>query len=201
MTIPTPLDKELIVNPNFRTLKRRGEHLVNALLLWYEFGAENRVPAENRSMFTPTNKRRKDSIFTTVYSDDLNTILQDLRSGKIDPVSAANQIEALESRLDENLIARRPIPSTLPSQKNVYLGILAMTVLGSAPAAVTLSDANIMHMAAPVESTDEVLISKSRLISALRQFGLLSSGGSVHLEDIIALLWDEARLDNKSKSV
>eukprot|EP00984_Skeletonema_dohrnii_P035768 scaffold35939_cov150-Skeletonema_dohrnii-CCMP3373.AAC.2 len=200
LTIPTPLDKEMIVNPNFRTLKRRAEHLVNALLLWYEFGAENRVPAENRSMFTPTtNKRRKDSIFTTVYSDDLNTILQDLRSGKIDPVSAADQIEALDSKLDENLIARRPIPSTLPSHKNVYLGILAMTVLGSAPAAVTLSDANIMNMAAPVESTDEILISKSRLISALRQFGLLSGGGSVHLEDIITLLWDESRLDNKSK--
>ncbi|KAK1748353.1 hydroxyacylglutathione hydrolase [Skeletonema marinoi] len=174
LTIPTPLDKEMIVNPNFRTLKRRGEHLVNA----YYFGTnlEQRIVYLQR-----TEKKRLD--FTTVYSNDLNTILQDLRSGKIDPVSAADQIEALESKLDENLIAR----------------ILAMTVLGSAPAAVTLSDANIMNMAAPVESTDEILISKSRLISALRQFGLLSGGGSVHLEDIIALLWDESRLDNKSK--
>ncbi len=199
LTAPTPLHKEMIVNPNFRTLKRRAEHLVNALLLWYEFGAKNRVPASKKLMFTPTNPRRKDSVFTTIYSDDLNTILQALRSGKIDPVSAADQIEALESRLDENLIARRPIPSTLPSHKNVYLGILAITILGSAPAAVTLSDANIMNMAAPVDSTDEILISKSRLISALREFDLLSGGETVRLEDIIALLWDEARLDNKSK--
>jgi len=197
LTIPTPLDKEMIVNPHFRTLKRRGEHLVNALLLWYEFGANNRVPAEKSTLFTPANERRKDSIFTTVYSNDLNAILQDLRSGKIDPVSAADQIEALEGKLDENLIARRPIPSTLPSHKNVYLGVLAMAVLGSAPSAMTLSDANIMNMAVPVESTDEILISKRRLISALRQLGL-SGGGSVHLDDIVALLWDESRLDNKS---
>ena len=199
LTIPTPLDKEMIVNPNFRTLKRRGEHLVNALLLWYEFGAKNRVSAAKKLMFSPTKERRKDSIFTTLYTDDLNTILLGLRSGKIDPVTAANQIEALESRLDQNLIARRPIPSTLPSHKNVYLGILAITVLGSAPAAMTLSDANIMNMAAPIDSTDEIPISKSRLISALREFDLLSSGESVSLEDIIALLWDEARLDSKSK--
>ncbi len=199
LTIPTPLDKEMIVNPHFRTLKRRGEHLVNALLLWYEYGAKNRVPAEKMTIFAPTSERRKDSIFTTVYSDDLKAILQNLRSGKIDPVSAADQIETLDCKLDENLIARRPIPSTLPSHKNVYLGILAMIVLGSAPAAVTLSDANIMNMAVPVESTDEILISKSRVISALRQFGLLSGGGAVHLEDIIALLWDEARLDNETK--
>jgi len=77
----------------------------------------------------------------------------------IDPVSAADQIEALEGRLDENLISRRPIPSTLPSHKSVYLGILAITILGSAPAAMTLSDANIMNMPAPVDSTDEILIS------------------------------------------
>jgi len=199
LTVPTQLDKEMIVNPNFRTLKRRGEHLVNALLLWYEFGAKNRVPASKKLMFTPTHSRRKDSIFTTLYSDDLNSILHALRSGKIDPVSAADQIEALEGRLDENLISRRPIPSTLPSHKSVYLGILAITILGSAPAAMTLSDANIMNMSAPVDSTDEIFISKRRLISALREFDLLSGGESVRLEDIIALLWDEARLDNISE--
>ena len=198
LTIPTPLSKEMIVNPNFRTLKRRGEHLVNALQLWYEFGAKSRLPASEMFMFTSADEKRKDSIFTTVYSDDLNTIVQELRCGKIDPVSAADKLDALENRLDENLISRRPIPNTLPSHKNVYLGILAMVVLGSAPAAMTLSDANIMNMPAPIESTDEILISKSRIVSALSDFGLLMGGGSVHLKDIINLLWREARLENES---
>lgn len=163
LTVPTPLDKEIIVNPTFRALKRRGEHLVHALLLWYEYGAKNRVPQAAKSMFTPPNERRQDSAFTTMYSDDLKTILQGLRSGKIDPVSAADQIEVLETRLDEKLITRRPIPSTLPSHKNVYLGVLALAVLGSRPTAVTLSDANMMDMEVPVESTDEVVISKRRV--------------------------------------
>lgn len=163
LTVPTPLEKELVVNPNFRTLKRRGEHLVNILLLWYELGAKNRVPAAEKLIFTSSKERKKDLIFTTVYSDDLNTILRGLRSGKIDPVSAADQIEALESRLDENLVAKRPIPNTLPSHKNVYLGILAITVLGSKPSAMTLSDANIMSMSPPVDSTDKIVISKSRV--------------------------------------
>jgi hypothetical protein len=37
-----------------------------------------------------------------------------------------------------------------------------------------------------------------QLISALRELDLLAGGEAASVEDIIALLWDEARLDNNS---
>mmetsp|Transcript_22730 Transcript_22730/g.41699 ORF Transcript_22730/g.41699 Transcript_22730/m.41699 type:complete len:278 (+) Transcript_22730:123-956(+) len=139
------------------------------------------------------------SVFTTVFSADLDKVVQDLRSGNIDAISAADQIESLQSRLDEKLIGRRPIPSTLSSHKNVYLGVVALAVLGSAPSAMTVSDANIMNMAPPVESTDRILVSKRRLISVLDGLGLLTQDTSPRLQDIIHLLWQEARLDDELK--
>lgn len=201
-----------MVNPNFRSLKRRGEAVGNALRFWYEFGAKNLIPEREEeedvvvvdgykesASNTTNGVETPQSVFTTVFSADLDKVVQDLRSGNIDAVSAADQIESLQSRLDEKLIGRRPIPSTLPSHKNVYLGVVALAVLGSAPSAVTVSDANIMNMAPPVESTDRILVSKRRLISVLDGLGLLTQDMSPRLQDIIHLLWQEARLDDELK--
>ena len=88
-------------------------------------------------------------------------------SSKRDATSAAEQIESLRSRLDDKLIGRRPIPRTLPSHKNVYLGVVALAVLGSAPSAVTVSDANIMDMAPPIDCTDRMLVSRRRVSSVV----------------------------------
>ena len=199
LTIPTPLERELIVNPNYRMLRRRGECLIDALKLWYEFGARESVPdnattattittntdgilvddeiVENDdvSLLSTEKKKRQQqpsyhypsplplSVFTTVYTTDLQTIVLDLRNGKIDAATAANELELLHTKLDDKLIGRRPIPGTLPSSKNVYLGVVAITMLGSAPSAMTVSDASIMNLASPIDSTDRVLISKSRV--------------------------------------
>jgi glyoxylase-like metal-dependent hydrolase (beta-lactamase superfamily II) len=206
LTIPTPLERELIVNPNYRMLRRRGECLIDALKLWYEFGAKGKsiidytttttnnnnncntddilvddeiVENDDVSILSSTEKKKRQqqqqqqsshnyptlpsSVFTTVYTTDLQTIVLDLRNGKIDAATAANELELLHTKLDDKLIGRRSIPRTLPSSKNVYLGIVAITMLGSAPSAMTVSDASIMNLVEPMDSTDRVLISKSRV--------------------------------------
>ena len=173
LMVPTPLAREIIVNPNYRMLKRRGELVISSIRLWYEFGCKNLIPVDvddDDNVGNGTNdniesmkKEQTQSVFTTVYSSDLQSIISDLRQGNVTPNSAADKIEALSNRLDEKLIGRRAIPSTLPSHKNVYLSVVALAMLGSSPSAVTLSDANIMNMAKPVECTDRILISKSRV--------------------------------------
>ena len=163
LTVPTPLLQEMIVNPNFRMLKRRGEYVVDALKLWYEFGAKHSLCPRADDTCLEQSSRKYPSVFTTVYSDHLVNVVKDLRSGKLDALSAANKIESLTGALDEKLIGRRPIPGTLPSHKNVYLGVVALAILGSAPSAVTVSDGNIMNLAIPVDSTDRLLISKNRV--------------------------------------
>lgn len=173
LTIPTPLEREIIVNPNYRMLKRRGERLVDALRLWYEFGAKELIPEGNdvdagetdatNGTLSEKQSQSYPTVFTTVYTADLQSVANDLRSGKLNASSAADQLESLHSKLDEKLIGRRPIPSTLPSHKSVYLGVVAMAMLGSAPSAMTVSDAIIMNLAPPVDSSDNILISKSRV--------------------------------------
>jgi hypothetical protein len=169
LTVPTSLEKEMVLNPNFRMLKRRGECVVDALRMWYEFGSKNSLSSRGIDDECSANNRKEQlqrlhpSVFTTVYSAHLEKVVRDLRSGKLDALAAADQIESLSSKLDEKLIGRRPIPGTLPSHKNVYLGVVALAVLGSAPSAVTVSDADIMNLAIPVGSTDQILISKNRV--------------------------------------
>jgi hypothetical protein len=134
LTIPTPLEREIIVNPNYRMLKRRGERLVDALRLWYEFGAKELIPEGNdvdagetdatNGTLSEKQSQSYPTVFTTVYTADLQSVANDLRSGKLNASSAADQLESLHSKLDEKLIGRRPIPSTLPSHKSVYLGVV-----------------------------------------------------------------------------
>jgi hypothetical protein len=69
----------------------------------------------------------------------------------------------LHTKLDTKLIGRRPIPGTLPSSMNVYRGVIAIAMLGSAPLAMTVSDASIMNLVPSMDLTDRVLISKSRV--------------------------------------
>lgn len=165
LSLPVSLDREMIVNPNFRSLKRRGEHVVNALKLWHEFGAKNQIPRFEVDPSQHLKGRKSDSSspFRTVYAQDLDMIVRDLRAGKLSTSSAADRIELLQTRVNDKLIGRRPIPNHLPSHKIVYMGAVALAIMGSPPSGVTVSDALIMDLAAPVESSDFIMISKSRV--------------------------------------
>jgi glyoxylase-like metal-dependent hydrolase (beta-lactamase superfamily II) len=181
LTIPTALEREIVLNPNFRMLRRRGERLADALRLWYEFGSKRLIPDRNGAVANDANamkstvpeeqQRSYSTVFTTVYTYDLQNVANQLRSGELNASSAADQLESMHTKLDEMMIGRRPIPSTLPSHKNVYLGIVAMAMLGSAPSAMTVSDAIIMNLAPPADSADKILIYKSRV--SLHEYSLL----------------------------
>ena len=192
LSLPTSLDKEMTINPNFRSLKRRGEHVINALKLWHEFGAQNQIPRFDLEVTEHTiQKRKRSSPFQTVFSQDLDAVVLELRAGVLSGEDAADRIEQLQARVDEKLIGRRPIPNHLPSHKNIYLGVVALAILGSPPSGVTVSDgeietpftpvfimsfwtsltnvhshylsALIMDLASPVDCSDYIKISKSRV--------------------------------------
>ena len=145
--------------------------LGNGLRVWYEFGAKTLIPDreeeedETTIMMEPprTSAAKNESVFTTVYSQDLDAIVSQLRNGTLTPAAAADRLSSLPTKLDETIIARRPIPSTLPSHKNVYLGVVALAMLGSRPCAVTEGDARVMGMSEPVEGVDGLLISRGRV--------------------------------------
>eukprot|EP00551_Chaetoceros_affinis_P010751 CAMPEP_0203675126 /NCGR_PEP_ID=MMETSP0090-20130426/18926_1 /ASSEMBLY_ACC=CAM_ASM_001088 /TAXON_ID=426623 /ORGANISM="Chaetoceros affinis, Strain CCMP159" /LENGTH=806 /DNA_ID=CAMNT_0050541201 /DNA_START=214 /DNA_END=2634 /DNA_ORIENTATION=- len=230
LTVPTTMQRELKINPYYRSLKKRGGHFLTSLITWYHHGNRNgkisstdktsesvyltmplsqstdilqaKYSLKSPSSETVWNSNHEDlnrSVFTTIYSQDLENIINDLKTGKIESTSAAYKLSKLSEKLEEPTVQRRPVPNTFPSEKKMYLGLVALAVLGSRPSAMTKRDSEEMNMANPVTNTDFLLISKSRLISTLFRLGLFlncshpSELRNNDLVQMIDLLWEEAR--------
>lgn len=214
LNVPSSLERELVVNPQLRSLKQRGGVLLAALRLWNRNFATNKVSEVSGPAFISSNERAMTAnktratetqwnlgvddvnrkVFTTVYADDLDKIIDGLSSGSIDVRSAALRLEELKSAMDKPVIGRRPLPGTLPSSKNVYRGLLAFALLGSSPTAATLSDSVNMKMSSPIDSSsDRIRISKKRLIAVLHWLGLCDGDDGLLMVRIIHQLWKETQ--------
>ena len=211
MTVPSSLERELTINPHFRSLRLRGETVVNALQLWYTKFATEAVavdagpafpvppvatpsrPASNQQQWTLTANDMNRSIFTTVYASDLDQVIDDLRLGRVEPETAAKRLQELKGALQKQVIGRRPIPGTIPSSRAVYRGLLGFVLLASAPVALCPSDSEKMNLPEPMEpsETDRIEIDQNRLISVLHWLGLLNESNGKELVAIIRLLWKE----------
>jgi len=250
LTVPTSISREMKINPHMRSLKRRGEHIMRAVSIWFKYGnrksliearaqnsdmtlgcetqylsmptfsmsselelrndstlSDRTKPTDN--MWTTTHSEVNTSIFTTVYSKDMGNIVGGLRSGLISAPRAARKLEEMVRKMEDPTLLRRPIPGTIPNEKNMFLGTVALAVLGSPPSAMCKTDAEYMRLVAPVENSDYLLISKRRLVEALRRLDFLPPsvinlpGGGVKggpreeskFVQMIDLLWIEARMD------
>jgi len=69
------------------------------------------------------------TVFTTLYTSDLDDMIQALASGKLAPDDAATELENMKQRLKEPVIRRRPIPGTLPSERVVFKGLIGFALL------------------------------------------------------------------------
>lgn len=130
--------------------------------------------------------------FTAMYAEDLENVINGLKNGSISSSKAAKKLSGLSKKLEEPVVVRRPIPDTLPSEKNMYLGMLALASIGSPPAALLSHDSKRMNLPPPVEDSDKLLISKNRIITILRRLSLLSYDDNDHIVQMIHLLWQEA---------
>jgi hydroxyacylglutathione hydrolase len=221
LSVPSPVTRELHINPHLRSLKLRGTVVINAIGLWNQNFARETV-SENESVFGPynpgivpsTNNKKSfqkskateqqwnvdaadvnRNIFATVYAEDLEAIIQDLASGAVEPNVAAARLEEMKQRPKEPVIGRRPIPGTLPSDRMIYRGLLGLALLGSSPTAMTVTDSETMKLPPPiVTSSDRIRISKKRLIAILYWLGLLDEDGPHGGKMVVAMihqLWKE----------
>lgn len=243
LTIPSLLEKEISINPHFRSLVHRGEMFIQAVKVWKQFYHEdigNRYPSsinkfksENSSILatnlvlmderrdnssfskpTPITRDRLDlststalqdgvtkapwilttddlkrNVFCTLYSADLDGIIEMLLNKEIDGPSAANELIVMRQKLKENVVIRKPVPNTTPSDKNKKSILLAAAILGAGPAAMTRSDAVKMNLPQPVSNPSNILLSKSRLLRVLSALGVLSSLTEAEVIEAINLLW------------
>lgn len=214
---PTTISRELLINPHLRSLQKRGELVITAIRHWHRHFARetvsdeslysNKESANGRSYDSiksvPSNVEQwnldssdiSSSIFTTVFSADLDTIIQDLDAGSISTIAASQRLKEMKDKLKEPVVGRRPIPSTLPSERAIYRGLVGFVLLGSRPTAMTLSDSQAMKLPPPVVSdSDSILISKTRLTRVLKWLGLLDDSiEKKRFEAMIPLLWREAK--------
>lgn len=231
--VGSPLQREISTNPYLRTLRSRGEIILNAINFWHnQFcrkkvpdwisapeqqqsangvgWSKKKIPAKTQATLTQWNLDRSDlnrHVFTTIYSADLEAIIQDLVNGKVSPGAAAQRLRNMPTNLEQPVLTRRPVPGTMPSDRHVYRGLLALVLLGSAPNALTFKDAERMKLPDPVRHSNDIPVSKSRLIAFLRLINLITpeNEGRRYVA-MINQLWKEAiedsgKLLNQTKSI
>ena len=210
LTIPSPLSRELIINPNLRKMKQRGEDIIKAVQLWHRIferrdlvtlgpnEATKQRPLDGKTPATDAiwNLGVKDfsrSVFTTVFTSDLEALIDGLATGKFDRDATVKELKNLKTKLDEPLIGRRPIPGTLPSERIRYQAILGFCLLGSPPSAMTISDSRLMNLRPPVNPSKAniILISRTRIVTVLRALGLLQGDEGKHVVEMIRSFWAE----------
>jgi hypothetical protein len=221
LTIPTPLSREILINPVLRKMKRRGEDIIKAVHQWHRLfekpevmlthdanGVTLQVPSSEKTktteeIWTLEAKDFSKSVFTTVYTADLEAVIDGLNTGTLSRDVAVQELKNLKTRLDEPLIGRRPIPNTLPSERTIYQAILGFCLLGSPPSALTISDSRLMNLRPPVNPSkaDKILISKTRVVAVLQALGLLQGGQGNSLAQIIHSLWAEALLHSEGSEI
>ena len=225
----SPISLELSINPYFRSMKRRGDIIIQAINFWHKQFARDKVPSripksyeshatthghngmnesfhnedhakilstEHQWTLNATDLARP--VFTTVYAADLDLVIRDLNQGALSPQEGAKRLTEMKDRLKEGLVSRRPVPASLPSDRAVYRGLLALALLGSSPTALSLSDSRKMGLPKPiVKSSDRIKISRSHLISVLEWLGLLTEErDGQQTVAMIHQLWKEALEDS-----
>jgi glyoxylase-like metal-dependent hydrolase (beta-lactamase superfamily II) len=133
------------------------------------------------------------SVFTTVYTADLEAVIEDLSSGRIDRRHAMDQLRTMRMRMEEPVVNKRPIPGFMPTDKHIYRGICGLAVLGSRPNAMTVSDGRTMKLPPPNDyNSDRTLVSMNRLILVLTRLGLIHTADGEDISFMIRQLWREA---------
>ena len=135
------------------------------------------------------------STFTTVYTSDLDNVIEGLARGKMSPTEAATELSKIKKGLEEPVIGRRPIPSTLPTEKVMYKVTLALAMLGSRPWGMTKADGEAMKLPPPLapRMTNSIRVSKSRIVVLLGVLGAYTNEQEQwEVHQMIDLLWKEA---------
>ena len=218
--VGSPLQREMAINPYLRTLRTRGELVLQAIEFWHTQFCRKKVPdwispsEQNANGISPRKRTARKTpatltqwnldrsdlnrpVFTTVYSVDLETVIQDLAQGRVSAATAAQRLRDMSTNLEQPVLTRRPVPGTMPSDRNVYRGLLALVLLGSAPNALTYVDAERMKLPDPVQQSSDLPVSKRRLITILRWLNLIANDneGRRHVA-MINQLWQESMEDS-----
>jgi glyoxylase-like metal-dependent hydrolase (beta-lactamase superfamily II) len=154
------------------------------------------LPKKTPSGFKEWNMNAKnvdDSVFTTVYTAELEGLIEDLSSGKIRKKKALDQLQVMIRRMETPVVNKRAIPGFLPSDKNIYRGICGLAILGSKPSALTISDSRKLKIPPPLDyNSDRILVSMKRLILVLTRLGVPQTNDGEDISSIIEKLWTEA---------
>ena len=174
----------------------------------------------NNSTSTSWTLNKEDaikSVFTTVYSADLNRIIHGLQAQSITHTESTTLLSKLPDVLNESVVTRKPIPHTWPGEASMKSGLLALSILGSPHTAITISHAHRMNLPLPQQyykgSSYNIKISRKCQLTVLLQLGLIppqlqqidnnderqqrrkGSKNDVDLVHVINLLWKESVSD------
>lgn len=220
LTIPCSLEREMVMNPQFRQLRLYGESLLHALRLWIQSKGDvcdlnEKSSAENHpssvtpaaaTMSTPSTwnigmDEVNHSVFTTVYTDDLQKLIQQLQgNNKMSNMQVAAHLQEMICKMrypitqkSYNLSQSSSVNGTSASngsQSNIFSpqnklikdAITALSILGSPPQALTFSDSIKMNLPPPLlkgKKCGFTPVRYSRLVKVMEALGLMKDPKSV----------------------
>ena len=151
-----------------------------------------KTPSEHKKWNLDANNVNS-RVFTTVFTADLEELIEDLSAGKIRKKHALDQLRAMRENMEKPVVNKRSIPGFRPTDKNIYRGICGLVLLGAKPSAMTVSDSRRMKMPPPMDyNSDRIRISMKRLILVLKRLGLSRTASGDDVASIVLKLWMEA---------
>jgi len=208
LLVPSTLQREVHINTHMRSLRRSADLVVRALKFWHSNFCTDETHVSNEIVGqmplprkTPSEVKKwnldainaKESVFTTLYTADLQNLIEGLGSGRIKNNNAIEHLQVMTKNLDLPVINKRAIPGFLPSDKNIYRGICGLAILGSRPSAMTISDSRTMKIPPPMDhNSDKILVSMKRLILVLTRLNFSQTSDKEDISVIIKKLWKEA---------
>lgn len=124
LNIPCSLKRELIINPQFRTLRLHGESLIHVLRIWFKSRKGNiedvkkslllneeedekvNAPESTITSWNIGLQNVQHSVFTTFYTADLEEVVLKLKKSEITTSQAALLLESIAENLKYPLIRK-----------------------------------------------------------------------------------------------
>lgn len=143
LTIPSSLHHEIVINPQFRTLRKAGENLLHALHLWFQNrrgtaeayttsagGLTNPQEVQSTPSTTPSSALSwnlgqthvNHNVFTTFYSADLDALIEGLESSTVSVEQAAMHLQLMSDKMKMSLTPKSYSVTNISDENDDNLG-------------------------------------------------------------------------------
>ena len=218
LNVPIGLEREIVINPHFRSLSIHCENLIHALNIWskahYGFMKDVSSPSffstealqsqhsTSESTIQSWNlgmRHTNHSVFTTVYSADVKELISLLRKSEISNLEAAQHLEKMIERLKVQLTTKSfSVTANITSDVDKAEPVFSHDTKVMKDALNALSSIGTPPQALTVSDSVRMNLPQPQLASARHGNTLISKSRSIKVLVRLGLLRDQITMQKLS---